>query len=367
MSRSNGIYVTWLAVLGAAILAGLYTAFRLFTEGHVLFNANDVVIWTLPLGSYVFFALTSSGLGLLAALPLVFGVKEYLPAAKRLVYLAIATLMAAFISIGLELGSVTHIIYIFLSPNLSSPIQIMGAVYSAELVFLAVKFWRLQADDLESWVSKAAGMGSFICALFGPLVLGSVFGITEARPTFFGSFLPILSLVIAVVSGLAAFLLYNQVYHLVSRDRATEEEESLLTDAGKKLSFMLFIALLFYVLWAVFKSATTLPDFATDVNFNLALILVIPLFMTIMPAIRSSAWGKVGAAVFTLVIIFSLHMEVLLGGQIRPMGPKAEGLPNVLTYSPNVWEWLVVVFSLAVALLLSTMGEKLLKLELKSR
>jgi molybdopterin-containing oxidoreductase family membrane subunit len=100
MSEKKGLYGTWLVVLGIAILLGIYTAIRLFAQGHYLFNTNDVIIWSLPLGVYIFLALTSSGLTLLAGIPLVLKIKKYEPFAKRLVFLAIATLLGGFVAIG---------------------------------------------------------------------------------------------------------------------------------------------------------------------------------------------------------------------------------------------------------------------------
>ena len=139
MSSSKSLYPIWLIVLGIALLSGAVAGLFIFVQGHVLFNANDVLIWTLPLAVYIFLALSSSGLTLLSALPLVFGVKKYEPLAKRLVFLAIATLCGGFVAIGLELGTVFNMIYIMLSPNLSSPIWWMGAIYSAELAVLILK------------------------------------------------------------------------------------------------------------------------------------------------------------------------------------------------------------------------------------
>ena len=138
MSEKKGLYGTWLVVLGIAILLGLYAAIRLFVQGHYLFNTNDVLIWSLPLGVYIFLALTSSGLTRLAAIPLVLKVKKYEPFAKRLVFLAIATLLGGFVAIGLELGSVQHMFWILFSPNFSSPIWWMGFIYSVEPVVLIV-------------------------------------------------------------------------------------------------------------------------------------------------------------------------------------------------------------------------------------
>ena len=163
----------------------------------------------LPLGVYIFLALTSSGLTILAAIPLVFGVKKYEPLAKRLVFLAIATLMGGFISIGLELGNVFHMIYIMLSPNFSSPIWWMGFIYSIELVILYLKFWRLHVGDWHSLFSKLLGIVSFIAALVAPLMIGSVFGLTESRVTYFGPVMSIYCLLMAILSGSALCLLYN--------------------------------------------------------------------------------------------------------------------------------------------------------------
>ncbi len=355
-------YYAWLGLLAAAISAGLYTAFRLLSQGHLIFNANDVVVWTLPIGSYVFFALAASGLGLLSSLPLVFGVERYAPLARRMVMLAIATLLAAFISIGLELGRLDHILYLFLSPNPTSPIQLMGLIYTLELVCLLVKFQRLLAGDQVGLLSRLSGLGSFVTALFGPLVLGMVFGLAEARPTFFGPFLPVLSLVVAVVSGLAAWLLYGSVMQLLGGRGAEAAEEPAMRDLASKLSYSLYLALLFYLLWAVYRAATVLPDFAGQASFSLALALLVPLGMMLLAPFRATPWGRLAAGLLTLATVFGLHMEVLLAGQLRPLGPQGEGLPPVLAYAPSPWEYLVVVFSLAVLLMAATLGEKYLAL-----
>ena len=186
MNGNRRLYPIWLGVLGVALLAGAIAGVFIFIQGHVLFNANDVLIWTLPLGVYIFLALSSSGLTLLSALPLVFGIKKYEPFAKRLVFLAIATLCGGFVSIGLELGSIFHMIYIMLSPNLSSPIWWMGAIYSAELAVLALKFWKRHTGDYDSSLSKLL-VWHLRAALIAALMIGSVFGLTESRATEFRS------------------------------------------------------------------------------------------------------------------------------------------------------------------------------------
>lgn len=374
MKKGNKAFYVWLGVLGVFMIAGLVTALKLLMEGHVLFNTNDVIIWSLPLGAYIFLALTSSGLTLLSAIPLVFGVKKYEPLAKRLVFLAIATLCGAFVSIGLELGNVWHMIYIMLSPNLSSPIWWMGAIYSVELVLLAVKFWRLFMGDRSSLLSKYAGIASFICALAAPLMIGSVFGITESRVTYFGPVMSIYCLLMAMLSGVAFFILYAMVYHKVAGKPVTAEQRVLYDEISLMLKYVAAGVLVFTLLKIAIESATKVPEFLmirkyehtfgtvfglqTEVAFG----LVLPFILLLFNGLRKSEVGKTIASALLWAGTLGMHMEILLSGQSHPIGPKAEQYGEALTYFPSIWEWLVFALALAVMLALYTLGERYLRL-----
>ncbi|MCK4789734.1 MAG: polysulfide reductase NrfD [Desulfobacteraceae bacterium] len=374
MKGKNGLYYTWMAVLGIAIIAGLVTALKLFIQGHGLFNANDVLIWTLPLGVYIFLALASSGLTLLSALPLVFGVKEYEPLAKRMIFLAIATLCGAFVSVGLELGSVFSMIYIMLSPNLASPIWWMGAIYSLELVILIVKFWKMHTGDWRSGFSKALGVASFLCALVAPLMIGSVFGITESRVTYFGPVMPIYCLLMAILSGLALFMLYSMIYHKVTGEQLSGAQATVYDDLGKIFMYVTGTVVLFTLLKFAIESSTTVPEFLVYHRFEHAfgawrvfhteviLGLFLPFILMFISSVRSATGGKILTSALIFAGTLAMQMEILLAGQSRPVGPKAEQYPEFISYFPSIWEWLVFIFALAVMLLLYTLGERYLKL-----
>jgi Ni/Fe-hydrogenase subunit HybB-like protein len=378
MNGTKSVYWTWLTFLGIAIIAGLVTTFRLFTEGHVLFNANDVLLWTLPLGTYIYLALMSSGLAILSAIPLVLGNKKYEPIAKRLVFLSIATLLGAFVAIGLELGSVFHMIYIMISPNLTSPIWWMGAIYSVELVILIVKFWRMHVGDWYSAISKTLGIISTLCAIFAPLMIGAVFGITESRVTFFGPLMSIYCLLIALLSGFALFILYSMIYHYVTGAGVLEKEASLYNELGKGFLYLIGIVVLFTILKATIEEWSIYPEFLSYHMFEHAfgawqifhtevlLGLFLPFILMAVPAIRRSSAGKLVSSALLLAGILAIHMEILLAGQSRPVGPKAEQFPEFARYAPSVWEWLVFAFAVALMLLLYTLGERYLKLQATS-
>jgi len=375
MNGNKSLYPIWLGVLGIALLAGAIAGAFIFIQGHVLFNANDVLIWTLPLGVYIFLALSSSGLTLLSALPLVFGIKKYEPFAKRLVFLAIATLCGGFVSIGLELGSIFNMIYIMLSPNLSSPIWWMGAIYSVELAVLALKFWKMHTGDYHSGFSKLLGTASFVLALIAPLMIGSVFGLTESRATYFGPVMSIYCLLMAVLSGTALFILYSLVVGRVTGTDSSGESGAVLYDEFTLvLTYAAGIVTAFTLLKIIIESSTTIPAFLVYHKFEhlfgsigvfgteVILGLFLPFVLLLIPSVRGSIGGRLLASTLIFVGSLARHMEILLAGQSHPVGPKAEQFPQYVQYVPSIWELLVLVFALAVMLLLYTLGERYLKL-----
>lgn len=375
MNSFKGVYYTWLGLIGASILAGLYAAIRLFIEGHYLFNTNDVLLWSLPLGVYIYLALTSSGLTLLASLPLVFGVKKFEPITKRLVFLAIATLMGGFVAIGLELGNVFHMVYILFSPNFSSPIWWMGLIYSVELLVLIIKFLLLHGGDWHSPFSRALGHISFIGALVAPLMIGSIFGLTESRVTYFGPVMPIYCLLMAILSGTALSLFYNLVVVKIDGNGLLEAKQSIFDDMTRFFTYTLGTMIVFVLVKVAIESATVIPDFLNyrqyaqvfggigKLNTEVLLGLLLPFVLILIPSIRAGNGSRILASGLVMLGTLAMHMEILLAGQSRPIGPKAEQYPEYISYFPSVYEWLVLLLAVAVALLLYTLGERYLKLE----
>ncbi|RJR33009.1 MAG: hypothetical protein C4576_28905 [Desulfobacteraceae bacterium] len=374
MKRANRLFSVWIGILSAAILAGIVTTIKLFIEGHGLFNTNDVIIWSLPLGMYIFLALASSGLTLLASLPLVFGMKSYEPFAKRLVFLALATLCGAFVSIGLELGTVWNMIYILISPNLSSPIWWMGAIYSLEMVLLIVKFWRISVGDLHSRISRSVGVVSAFCALVAPLMIGSIFGITESRVTYFGPVMSIYCLLMAMLSGVALFTLYEAVLQKAAGEQyatgGTEIQEGLVLI----LKYVAGAVLVFTLVKVAIESATRVPEFlmirkyehtfgtVLGIPVEIALGLILPFILLVAKEVRTTWTGKFVTSLLLFFGTLAMHMGILISGQSHPIGPKAEQFGEALGYLPSVWEWLVVLFAMAITMLLYTLGELYLNL-----
>ncbi len=375
---SNGLFIAWVGLLSIAILIGLYAAFKLLTEGHHIFNANDVLIWSLPLGAYIYLALTSSGLTILASIPLVFGIKRYELVTKRLLFLAIATLFGGFISIGLELGNVLNMVYILFSPNLSSPIWWMGAIYSLELVVLILKFQRVHAGDWSSTTSKTLGIIGFLCALIAPLMIGSIFGITESRVTYFGPLMSVYCLSMAILSGSALCLFYNLIHAQITGNGIADDKDSLFKELTRIFASSLGAVIILTLIKFSFEGSTVMPEFLNydkyaqafgsiaGMNTEVILGLFLPFILISIPGLHYNNSTRILTSALVLVGTLAMHMEILLAGQSRPVGPKAEQFPEVVSYFPSIWEWFVFMLSIAVILLLFSLGERFLKLEAKS-
>jgi Ni/Fe-hydrogenase subunit HybB-like protein len=220
----------------------------------------------------------------------------------------------------------------------------------------------MHKGDWHSSSSRYLGIASMLCAVFAALMLGSVFGLTEARPTYFGPFISVFCLVIALLSGMAMIILYINICSLIKKS-CSQVSDQAMNMLARKFSFVIGLTLIFYFLKLALASGSTYPEFATAIHFSLILFLVVPYVLMISPGLHRTAWAKTLASAITLIGIFAVHMQILIGGQVRPVGPKAEGLPEVLTYFPSIWEILVVVFALCVMLLLYTLGERFLRLD----
>ena len=375
---SKGVYGTWLGLIGLGIVAGIITFIALSIKGHGLFKTNDVLLWTLPLGAYVFLALSSSGLALLSAVPLVLGHRK-IPALRQTVGLPVDRHPAGGIRLcrsGTRLPFPPALHPLLAQSELSHLVDrcdLRRGAGSAD-----AKFYKLHKGDWESGTSKALGIGSFVLAIAAPLMVGSVFGLPESRVTYFGPLMSVYCLIMAMLSGVSVFVLYSIIRYRFTQGGVPEKSAGLMNDFGKVLAYVLGIGVVFTLLKVSMESATTIPEFLVYHKFEHAfgaweifhteviLGLFLPFVLSLIPSVRNTSAGKVWISGLALAGTLAMHMEILLAGQSRPVGPKAEQFPAFISYLPNIWEWLVLITGLAVVLLVYTLGERYLKLDAAS-
>ncbi|OGT88244.1 MAG: polysulfide reductase [Gammaproteobacteria bacterium RIFOXYA12_FULL_61_12] len=361
--------------LSVAVLAAslAYVFYMLSSEGHAAFNtSSDGVNWGSAIATYVFFALTSSGLTFIASLSTVFGFKQFYPVAKRCIWLAIVTLIAGFAVLALELGHPFRMLWAMpLGMQIRSAMFWMGVFYSIDLVLLFIKFYLLWREDWDSSLSRFVGASSFVAVVLASGMLGLVFGSLAMRPMWFGSATSLFFIISGALSGAAAIVVSVYLaYGFDTRNMPAPLRALKLSDQLPKVfATLIGIVLLFLLtriwvgLWSNqdgmegFVALLRAPWFHLEVWVCLAL----PFLMMLSPSMQVKPRWQVLASVLVLLGMFIERLQFIVAGQNVPMF-KGTWMNAVTPYTPSLTEWALVAVGISSALALYALGDRLFNL-----
>lgn len=355
----------------AGLAAGLVAIVGLLQGGHATFNTSSQLSWGLPVSTYVFFVLTSTGLTFVASLAMVFGMKDFYPIAKRCVWGAVVTLVVGFISLGLEIGNPLRMLWVIPTNwAVTSPMWWMGLFYLTYAVLLVWKFALINKGDWSSSQSRIVGIASFVAVIFAHATLGSVFGMMAMRPFWYGGMVPVYFLITAFLSGLAFIMLFINLDYGVNQSNMSEGAARAMS---RQLPVIFAIVLGLVIVFTVAKMVTGLwtnvPEnrvvarylFASPLfQFELWAGMVLP-FLLMLSARRHQAQTQVVAGALVIVALFIGRYEYVVGGQLVPMF-KGAWFDDLIPYAPSLTEIGVVVLAVSVGILLYALGDKKLHL-----
>nr|WP_163502523.1 NrfD/PsrC family molybdoenzyme membrane anchor subunit [Halomonas socia] len=363
-----------LVIAGIVLLASLgFALMQLMTTGHTSFNTSSNLPWGQPIATYLYFALASSGLGLIASLPLVFGFKQYYPVAKRCIFLAFIVLISGMCVLALELGHVFRMLWaIPLNLQVQSAMFWMGVFYALDLLFLLWKFSKLQGGEWDSKTAKQVGIASFIGVLLASGNLALIFGMMSMRPFWFDALLPIYFYFTGVTSGVAALVFFTYLAHGFQRDRMPPALQALLTGALPKLfAALIGGTLLFIAARAITGLYSNNPEIHlvwTDYLFasplyitTLLLGLLLPFVVMLSATLRNRVGVQVLVACLVFLGLFAERFYFVVGGQVVPLF-KGTWEPGLLSYSPSATEWALTLIGGSLCFVLYLLGEKFLNL-----
>jgi molybdopterin-containing oxidoreductase family membrane subunit len=350
-------------IAGLVISLGIAFA-NLMSQGHASFNTGSAgVTWGLPVVTYVFFVLTSTGLTFVASLAMVFGIKEFYPIAKRCIWVAVVTLIAGFAALALELGHPFRMLWaIPLSFQFLSPLNWMGVFYAAYLVLLLLKFQKVNANDWDSSGSRTLGIASFVAVVIAHGTLGGVFGSMAMRPMWYGPMVPLYFLLTAAVSG-AAFAVLITYLTYGNENNMPAKVKSLMTGAMPKVfAAVLAITILAVIsrtvigLWTNADGMQVWDHIVASPWYWIEMILMVAAFFMLLKG--GSAFLP---SVMVIVSLFIGRYEFVISGQLVPLF-KGSWLPGLINYTPSVTEWMLVVMAFSIAFAGWALGEKMLNL-----
>ncbi|HEB67998.1 MAG TPA: hypothetical protein ENI88_00110 [Desulfobulbus sp.] len=403
--------LVWLiAVIGFGV--GLYGMYLRFTTGHRMTDYGSYIPWGLWVAAYIYFIGLSAGSFLLSTLVYVVKVKKLEKIGKLALFTAFGCLIAALISIWLDLGHEFRVTRVLFHPNFQSMMSWMGVLYSSYFLLIVVELWiAIRVDLIETARTGRGGSAGFakllalgsrdtsdaarqadarklkILGTIGvPLAIafhggvGALFGVIAARPHWNSGLTPIAFLIGALASGGALLTAVNYVW---GPDKDKKQFNEMMKFLGKIVlalvlfDFLLEIAeilvglypgvpaeaqplqaMLFGPYWYVFWV----------IHFGLGVLLpAIILFSTAVPGGRSdrSVAGPIAFACLLVTVTFlAVRLNIVIPGLINPEIPGLEyafsGPGLKFTYMPTAMEWMVSLWVASLGILFFLLGEKLL-------
>ncbi len=350
-----------------------FSFIMLATVGHASFNtSSDGVNWGMPIATYAFFALMSSGLTMIAALPMVFGFKQFYPIAKRAIWLSIVTLIAGFAVLAMELGHPFRMLWtIPTGLQVMSPMFWMGVFYTIDLILLFIKFYLLWKDDWDSGVSHLVGALGFGAVILASGMLGLVFGSMVMRPMWYGSFTSIFFMLTAALTGAAAIVLAVYMSFGFKREAMPEPLKSMAEgdELPKVFATLIGITLVMVLtrmwtgLWSNldglegFKALFQSPLF----HFQVWICFALPFYLMLNRETNRGVMWQVISSVLVLLGMAINRYEFIVGGQLVPMF-KGNWVNSLNAYTPSITEWALTLMGWGLAFALYALGERLFKL-----
>jgi len=329
--------------------------------------------WGILISGYVNFAVTSTGLCIVSSIGHVFGVKSFIPIAKRSVYLSAVNILAAFTVIFFDVENPFRLpIWNALSPNLTSNIWWMGTLYGAYLFFMTLEFLLLLLGR-----HRYARVFGLLVLIFGIAAygnLGAVFGMLYGREFWYGPHMPIYFIVSAAASGCTAIIFYTYLAYKITGEKMEREMELSLQAVGKIWALFLAI-LMFFTTWKIITDfvggegrVLALKEWLTGkYAFNFWLFevgfgLLIPFFLLLISGFKNLN-QMFAASVFAFIGFFFMRFDFVVVGQVvsHYFEFKVTDFPVILSYNPSIYEVMIIIGAIAFCIMAFLVGEKVFK------
>jgi Ni/Fe-hydrogenase subunit HybB-like protein len=351
----------------AGLTAGVYAT---MTGLQVAYGTTRLVPWGILISSFAFFAITSTGLCLIAAISHAYGVTPLRPLGSRAVYLAIVTTVAAFMLLAFSVESPWRLIYYnAVSPNLTSNIWWLSTLYGIMAGCLFMRFAFLVSGS--QGLALTFGIIAAVMAVGANNNLGGLFTLAADPPIWFGVQLLVLFLASAVLSGTAAVIIFTVLAYKLRQQNIVGEVYKALETAATIMALMVGIVLVVTIarFYTMFFSDSPDPGIAAAralingplaVNFWIFEILtglIVPLALVLVTKTKS-IWAMTLASCMALVGAYVQRFDLVYSGQIVPKFFGWNELPQFLHYFPSGAELLVVLGAFGLIGFGFLMGER---------
>ena len=370
-----------LAILAAiAGLGGLAFAY-MEHEGHWVTGMTNQVIWGAPHVFAVFLIVAASGALNVASISSVFGKSLYKPLARLSGLLAVALLAGGLMVLVLDLGRPDRLIVAMTHYNFRSIFAWNVLLYTGFMAIVIAYLWTM-AERKGNPYTKQVGFAAFVWRLMLTTGTGSIFGFLVARQAFDTALFAPMFIAMSFAFGLAIFLLVL-MFAFDQDDRPIGDSilfrlRSLL---GIFLGAVLFFVLVYFLtkLYGA-KNYDLVSFYLIDGGvytflfwFGWMLVgILMPLGIVFHPVLGKNRTSIAAACGLVVVGGLSSMYVIIIGGQAYPMqlfpgkvileSGFYDGVGGAAAaYAPSVPEVLLGVGGVAVAMLITAVGVRVLQ------
>ncbi|MGE0918165.1 NrfD/PsrC family molybdoenzyme membrane anchor subunit [Trichlorobacter lovleyi] len=370
-TAGTGFYLM-VFIAAAVVLASAGTGLMAMIKGHeAYYNVYREVPWGVLIATYVFFVVSSTGLCLISSIGHVFGVQDFMPIAKRSVFLSIATILSGFFVIAFEIKLPWRMaIWNVISPNLTSNIWWMGTLYGIYLAFMFAEYIFLLMNKHRPAV--ICGFSGSVAGIAAHSNLGAVFGLLMGRPYWQGPYMPIYFIASAMMTGCAVILMFHILGYKINKQEMAPDMQRAL-EVTTKIGILLICVILFFTTWKLIAGAAGQPNGAFPVVqsevvghhafvfwfFEILLGMAGPLVLFILSKGRNLKLMLI-ASLSMVIGIFVMRFNLVYLGQSLPVyyDMGVNEFKEMLRYSPSVYEWIITAGGFGLTALLFLIGEK---------
>ncbi len=375
-------YWALLGVLALVAGVGVLSAYFMEHDGHWITGMTNLVVWGTPHVFAVFLIVAASGALNVASIGTVFGRTPYKPLARLSSVLAVALLAGGLAVLVLDLGRPDRLIVAMTHYNFKSIFAWNIFLYTGFMaIVLAYLF--TQMERKAGGYYKPAGFGAFVWRLILTTGTGSIFGFLVSRQAYDSALMAPWFILMSFAFGMAIFILVL-LYTYKEDDR--ELGDVVLFRLKNVLGLFLAAVLFFTAIYHLTKLYGTkyhgVEDFILlsggiyTLLFWLGHVLLgglVPMGIVWHPVLgKNRAWIASAAGLVILGGLMTMYV-VIIGAQAYPLqvfpgktvldlGYDIGNPGQIAPYVPSLPEFLLGLGGVAIALLITVAGVRMLKL-----
>ncbi len=384
--RSPQFFILML-VLAALAAIGIFSAYMMHHEGHIITGMTNRIVWGTPHVFAVFLIVAASGALNVASIASVFGRKIYKPLSPLSMVLSLTILLGGLVILILDLVKPEHLLDIPLIQFFynSMPSRWSHSVFGWNMILytgfmgiVLVYLWFTLEGRFNKY-TKIASLFAFVWRLALTTGTGLIFGFLVARPGYDAAMLAPMFIVLSFAYGLAFFcLILIPTYSWTGRELGDAILNRLKTLLGIFVAAGLYFVFTFYLAKAYSsENADGVVGFLifgdhsyTTVFWVGQIVLgaLIPLALTLLPWFKSRG-ALIIASILVILGGLSQMYVTIIGTQAYPMplfpGKVVESVTNdggIAAYSASMYEVLLGIGGIAIAVLLAVFAMNVLRI-----